>query len=159
MLINYKIGDATDPKALGLKVIVHCCNDIGVWGAGFVLALSKKWKQPENAYREWHAQGVYDGETFDLGGVIFIRVEPDIIVANLIGQRGVGRTMGGPPVRYKAIKMGLDKVAYFCLDNNASIHMPRIGCGLAGGLWPRVEELIQNTLLSKGLEVNVYDLK
>jgi hypothetical protein len=37
-------GDVTCPSQQGLKIIAHICNDIGGWGKGFVLALSKKWK-------------------------------------------------------------------------------------------------------------------
>jgi hypothetical protein len=36
--------------------------------------------------------------------------------------------------------------------------MPRIGCGLAGGTWDRIEPLIHERLLSAGLHVTVYDL-
>lgn len=42
MEILYIKGDATAPIGSGVKVITHICNDIGGWGKGFVLALSKK---------------------------------------------------------------------------------------------------------------------
>ena len=48
MEILYIKGDATAPIGSGVKVITHICNDIGGWGKGFVLALSKKM---ENAGR------------------------------------------------------------------------------------------------------------
>ena len=48
--INYVIGDATAPQGEGNKIICHICNDVGGWGAGFVMALSKKWKQPVEEY-------------------------------------------------------------------------------------------------------------
>jgi O-acetyl-ADP-ribose deacetylase (regulator of RNase III) len=79
--INYIKGDATNPQGLGNKLIVHICNDIGAWGKGFVLAISKKWKEPEKEYREW-----YKSQTdFELGKVQFVQVEPDAFVANMIG--------------------------------------------------------------------------
>jgi O-acetyl-ADP-ribose deacetylase (regulator of RNase III) len=160
MPINYKTGDATNPQGSGIKVIVHCCNDIGVWGAGFVLALSNKWKQPEKEYRRWYSFGTSAGVTFDLGNVVFIPVEEDISVANLIGQRGVARGLDNrAPIRYKAIEEGFISVADFCLRNNASVHMPRIGCGLAGGFWKEIEPIIEKTLVLKGISVTVYDLK
>lgn len=53
-VINYTTGDATAPTTQGNKIIVHICNDVGGWGKGFVLAISKKWKQPEQNYREWY---------------------------------------------------------------------------------------------------------
>jgi hypothetical protein len=40
----------------------------------------------------------------------------------------------------------------------ASIHMPRIGSGLAGGSWEVVEEIVEETLCRQGLRVTVYDL-
>ena len=43
--IRYVTGDATRPEGEGPKIIVHICNDIGAWGRGFVLALSKRFKE------------------------------------------------------------------------------------------------------------------
>jgi hypothetical protein len=40
----------------------------------------------------------------------------------------------------------------------ASVHMPRIGCGLAGGEWPKVEMLVKYFLTDRGISVTVYDL-
>lgn len=38
---------------------------------------------------------------------------------------------------------------------NASVHMPRIGCGLGGGTWEEVEPIIVRTLTDT--QVHVYD--
>lgn len=35
-------GDATRPIEDDPKIIVQVCNEIGGWGAGFVLAISKR---------------------------------------------------------------------------------------------------------------------
>ena len=35
--------------------------------------------------------------------------------------------------------------------------MPRIGCGLAGGKWSRVEPLIIERLVKRDIAVTVYD--
>ena len=153
--INYITGDATQPDAEGKKIIVHVCNDIGGWGKGFVLALSKRWKQPEAEYRRWHNGD--DDRPFELGQVQFVPVESDLWVANLIGQRGIRRSGGKPPVRYDAIKAGLDRVSTFAEEHQASVHMPRIGCGLAGGSWDEIEPLIIDTLIAAGVSVTVYD--
>jgi len=50
--IHYLIGDATKPDVAGNKIIAHICNDVGGWGKGFVLAISKSWPEPERKYRE-----------------------------------------------------------------------------------------------------------
>jgi O-acetyl-ADP-ribose deacetylase (regulator of RNase III) len=153
-MIQYCIGDATQPIGEGNKIIPHICNDIGGWGKGFVLALSKRWKQPEQAYREWYESQ----KNFELGQVQFVEVEPDLVVANIIGQKGIQKSGGKAPIRYEAVKEGLAKIAIYAQDKNASIHMPRIGSGLAGGKWEVIEKIIQEELIVKDIEVTVYAL-
>ncbi len=152
--IKYITGDATHPVGTGNKVIVHICNDIGGWGKGFVMAISKRWKGPEQSYRAWFTAK----ENFELGEVQFVQVEPAIWVANLIGQHKIKTdSLGIPPIRYEAVSKGLEKVAQFAREKNASVHMPRIGCGLAGGTWDKMEPIIQSSLREKQIEVIVYD--
>jgi O-acetyl-ADP-ribose deacetylase (regulator of RNase III) len=134
---------------------VHVCNDIGGWGRGFVLALSKRWPQPESEFRKWYASK----ENYSLGEVQFVQVEENIWVANMIGQRDIKSDKhGNPPVRYEAIEKALSKVAVFATEKAGSIHMPRIGCGLAGGTWDKMEPIIKEALANKGVSVTVYDL-
>ncbi len=155
--ITYITGDATLPVGRGAAIIVHVCNDIGGWGAGFVLAISERWPEPERCYREWHKTKTFEDTPFELGQVQFVAVRNDLVVANLIGQHGLKRQGGLPPIRYEAIEMGLRQVARKAAETGASIHMPRIGCGLAGGTWDRIEPLIIQHLSSKNLSVTVYD--
>lgn len=145
--IQYVKGDATEPQGEGNKIIVHVCNDIGAWGAGFVLAISKKWYAPEMAYRR--------NKNRKIGSVDFIRVENDIIVANMIAQNGVGRDdKGNPPINYAALRIALNKANQHAWETGSTIHMPRIGCGLAGGDWNVVEKIIKNVMT---VPVTVYD--
>ena len=52
----------------------------------------------------------------------------------MIGQhKTITNSKGIPPIRYEAVEKCLEKLSYDTLKLNASIHMPRIGCGLAGG--------------------------
>lgn len=158
MPIHYVTGDATQPTGAGHKIVCHVCNDIGAWGAGFVVALSKRWKLPEQRYRDWHAGGSGDGP-FELGEVQFVAVDPSTTVANMIGQRGIRRgSKGVPPVRYEAIRTALGKVAAFAVTNSASVHMPRIGVGLGGGDWNAIEAIVEDELCSRLVSVTVYDL-
>ena len=154
-MIHYLKADATAPQTEGNIIITHICNDIGAWGKGFVLALSKRWKTPEKQYKKWYKQG----EGFALGVVQFVKVESDIWVANMIGQHKIYKDENGnPPIRYEAVKKALQQVANFALENNAKVQMPRIGCGLAGGSWDKIEAIINETLLEKNIEVFVCDL-
>lgn len=150
MKINFVIGDATSPIGQGDKIICHICNDIGAWGAGFVMALSKKWKQPEQAYLSMSKSERC------LGNVQLVAVEPDITVANMIAQRSVrsAETPDYIPIRYDAVRDCLTIVNKHAVENNATLHMPRIGCGLAGGNWFEIEKIIHEVVT---VDVTVYD--
>jgi O-acetyl-ADP-ribose deacetylase (regulator of RNase III) len=146
--INYVIGDATAPQGEGKKIICHICNDMGAWGAGFVLALSAKWKYPENRYRAI--------PHYELGSAMVLKVEEDLYVANMIAQHGLRPNAEGvPPVRYLALTDALSKVNDVAMSIGATLHMPRIGCGLAGGEWSAVEAILNEVVT---VDVTVYDL-
>ena len=152
--ITYLKGDATNPKAEGNKIIVHICNDIGGWGKGFVMAISKLLKLPEQSYRNWYKSK----ENFCLGAVQFVQVETDLWVANLIGQHKVNKDeQGNAPIRYEAVLAGLEKIGMFAAENAATVHMPRIGCGLAGGTWDKIEPLLNSAIANRDILITVYD--
>jgi O-acetyl-ADP-ribose deacetylase (regulator of RNase III) len=153
-MINYIKGDATNPVGDGVKVIVHVCNDIGAWGAGFVLALSRKWPEPEAEYLKWARE---TGKDMPLGEVQYVEVSSDIYVANMIGQHLTWPIYGVPPIRYGAIREGLEKISRFCIENQASVHAPKFGSGLAGGNWYEIEGIINDVLIKKGVEVTIYN--
>ncbi|MEU5719365.1 macro domain-containing protein [Streptomyces sp. NPDC020403] len=154
--ITYVRGDATAPQGKGVKLIAHVCNDLGGWSKGFVLALSRRWPEPEAAYRRWHRERA--GNDFGLGAVRFVQVQPYLWVANMVGQRGIRAGSKGVPVRYEAIDTALGAVADRAEELGASVHMPRIGCGLAGGRWSRIEPLVEQRLSQRGIPVTVYDI-
>lgn len=150
--IKYINGDATEPTGDGAKFIIHCCNDEKKWGAGFVLALSNKWKEPEQRYRSWK-------DADKLGLCQFVKVEPNLFVVNMIGQRGVGYQDGLPPVRYDEIEKCLATVGRYAKELNASVHGPRFCCGLAGAEWDVIEEKLKRNVLNKGVDVTIYDFE
>ncbi len=153
--IKYLIGDATNPVRQNPNTIIcitHCCNDLGAWGSGFVLALSAKWKDPEQQYRAWFMSKPKPS----LGEVQHVIVEPNILVANIIGQKGVIGPKNVKPVRYYAIKRGLKSLVE-TLPERTEFHMPRMGCGLAGGEWEEIESILVDVVLPTR-DVVVYDL-
>jgi len=148
-MIRYVIGDATAPVGDGPKIIAHVCNDAGGWGAGFVLALSRRDRNPERVYRD-------SGHRLDT--VSFANYgdpESRTIVANMVAQHGFGED-GEPPIRYPVLRECLREVALAAIGKGASIHMPRIGCGLAGGRWEEVSGIVEEAC--RGVLVTVYDL-
>jgi len=158
-MLTYLKGSATEPQGNGKKVIAHICNDIGGWGRGFVLSVTKKWPKAEADYRNWY-QGNLPLETdappypaFKLGSVRCVKVSNDTWVANMIAQHGIMQDANGiPPIRYDALRDCLRTLAMLGFD---SIHMPRIGCGLAGGKWSEIEPIVLAEL--SDVDVFVYD--
>lgn len=157
--LNYIIGDATNPQVSGNVIITHICNDVGKWGNGFVLAVQEKWPYVKRSYMKWSKAGYDDsGEKFVLGNVQFVYADTNIEIANIIGQRDIKPQHKMPPIRYQCVDLALRKVAQQALKTHASVHMPRMGTGLAGGKWDIIEKIIKLTLISKGINVYVYDL-
>jgi O-acetyl-ADP-ribose deacetylase (regulator of RNase III) len=160
-MITYLKGDATQHDDDGnAKIIAHICNDIGGWGRGFVLSLSKTYPVAEKWYRNWYQMQFdqYDNRRlipFRLGRMQLVRVNNNIFVANMIAQHGIMIKDGVPPIRYAALEDCLAELYLHAKDLGASVHMPRIGCGLAGGHWSEVQSIVLHML--PDVDVYVYD--
>jgi O-acetyl-ADP-ribose deacetylase (regulator of RNase III) len=167
-MITYIKGDATRPIGPGVKLVIHICNTKGGWGSGFVVSLSKRWKSPEIRYRKWFR----DGTNFILGEIQMVLVETleddgqETWVVNMIAQVGYGRRgaskhpvsledEGKPPIRYEALERCLEKVYDQAKKRGASIHSPRLGAGLAGGSWSKIEGILNKVL--GDLSITIYD--
>ena len=157
MEINYVIGNATQPVSENPVIICHIVNNLGKWGKGFVMALSRCYPQPEREYRRWYREKT--SIPWGLGQVQFVEINPRLWVANMIAQHGIGSDQNGqPPIRYAALRVSLAKVADFGLSQQAEVHLPRIGTGLAGGKWEQIAPLLEQELLQRGIAVTVYHL-
>jgi O-acetyl-ADP-ribose deacetylase (regulator of RNase III) len=190
--VRFVRGDATRPLGEGmLRVVAHVCNDVGAWGCGFVLAVARRWPAAERGYRAWFDEAARRGApTLELGRVQHCLVDgpcyhrdeawdfgdeddPDVPppgdsrclwVANMVAQRGIRRRASDPPaVCYDALATCLDEVFWHAVAHGASVHLPRIGAGLAGGDWARIERLVRATLVDRadgrpGVDVVVYAL-
>jgi O-acetyl-ADP-ribose deacetylase (regulator of RNase III) len=158
MNISYQAGDATDPPPSdGPRVIVHVCNNVGAWGAGFTRAVSRRWSRPEWVYRATFKARADSETPLPLGSVQFVAVGDGILVANMIAQNGLRSPSRRVVIDYPALADCLTSVAEFCKERGASVHMPRIGCGLAGGEWGAVVKVIAGTLGMLDVPVTVYD--
>jgi O-acetyl-ADP-ribose deacetylase (regulator of RNase III) len=155
-MVTYVKGDATKPQGDGLKIIAHVCNDKGGWGAGFVLALNKISTKPQRMYREWYSRK--KDNFLPLGVIQTVYITDSLYVVNMIAQHGTVNKLNPQPLSYEALEMSLESLAQVAIQTGGSIHMPRIGCGLAGGDWSVVESIINRTLTLRDVEVIVYDL-
>lgn len=163
-MVNYIQGDATVPLGDGTKIITHVVNDIGKWGKGFVVALSKRYKEPEEYYLDQYKRARWKKAVFKLGVAQWVCIEPGndgLFVVNMIAQSGLRSRQNPIPLRYDALEHCLTQVAQGARGltrgmekREISIHMPKIGSGLAGGDWQRIEPIIKETL--KDLPVFIY---
>lgn len=98
-MIQYITGDATKPTTTkGIRIIAHVNNDQGSWGSGFVIALSKRWSQPEANYRAW--------KDLSLGEIQITPVKDEhgrLYVANMIAQHEYVSPHNPVALRYGAL--------------------------------------------------------
>lgn len=161
--IHYIIGDATLPIETEAenRLIVHCCNSLGAWGAGFVVPLGRRYPLAKEEYKKFIEE---NKGKFILGEVNEVPVGKHLYVENLIGQSFLYKKPNGEiPCNYTAIEIGFFNIIvkwFHVKKESFSIHMPRIGCGLAGGDWETIENIIYRTFIDiADVDVYVYDLK
>lgn len=167
-MIKYVKGDATNPCIKdGIRIIAHICNDVGKFGAGFAKCIAERWGIVRDRYVEWsiHPSGTL------LGDCQVVPVGSNIYVVNMIAQHGVRSSDNLSPIDYNALAECLnllyDWVASYTKVKNCllrpkycpdiTIHMPRIGCGLAGGDW-RIISSVLNICIPYP-DVYIYDLE
>jgi len=148
-------GDATDTRGEGRRILAHVVNDkAALWGAGFGLAVRKKWPQAQTAFREWATR---NPAMFRLGNVFMSAVDENVTAFQMVCQHGYGPSPK-PRIRYSALQSCLERLAQEAIRERATVHMPRIGAGQAGGSWGLIGQLVDEALCARGLRVTVYDL-
>lgn len=154
--LNYLFGDALSPRGAGPKLIVHIVNDrTPNWGGGgFAVAVRRKWPSVQTDFKDW-AQDIHG--KLQLGAIHVSRATLDTRVVSMIAQKGFGPS-STPRIRYSALEQCLGAVAHVALQDSATVHMPKIGSGNAGGSWAIIEELLIEHLAKKRIGVNVYSL-
>jgi O-acetyl-ADP-ribose deacetylase (regulator of RNase III) len=167
MPLHYVSGDASIPNRVPstVTVIVHVVNNIFVWGKGFVLSLDKHYPAIKLQYFEYQrtlrkAKAVdYLGDCQLTYDVSLSTPYKTTVVANLFAQHGIRSATNPRPLQYNALRTSLTNLKAELLrrEDTFVIHMPRIGCGLAGGKWELVEPILMETVVPS-FDVYVYDL-
>lgn len=134
----------------GCVLIPHVCNNIGAWGAGFVVPLGVQFPEAKARYLQWVKKDE-DSLPFGLGSTQFVTID-NVVVCNMVAQNGTG---GIRPLRYNALSRCLDEVAIMALSSGGQIICPAFGSGLAGGYWPFIEALIKDCWLEREISVTV----
>lgn len=153
--LDFVHGNVLKPVGTGTKVICQLVNDQArVWGGGVARAAAQQYPSAHQKFSEWFVQ---TPRRERLGKVHFSSAGPEIVIASLIAQEGYGAS-SSPRIRYAPLERCFSTVAQFAIDREASVHLPRIGVGQSGGAWDTVEEIIRDTLVSRGICVRIYDL-
>lgn len=137
----------------GCSIIVpHVCNNVGVFGGGFTKELSEKYPVVKENY---HLLG-NNFLKHNLGYTQYIETLKNkeygykLIFANMIAQNGLISTNNPRPLNYGALVRCMESVANYIkilsktLDHDIQIHCPKFGCGLAGGNWDLICNLIED---------------
>lgn len=125
-------------------IIPHVCNNLGAWGAGFVVPLGQHYPDAKESYLKCNKT---------LGHTDIASLPNNLFVANMIAQDGVG---GKRPLRYDALTFCMHAVRAFATEKQAHIHAPLFGSGLAGGNWNFITQLILDVW--GDLSVSIYYL-
>jgi hypothetical protein len=153
--ITYLVGDATEPRGTGNRIIAHVVNDrTPRWGGGFALVVRREWPLLQDEFVTWAET---DRSRLRLGNVHFAAVQEGLTVCSMVSQHGYGPSPT-PRIRYEALGKCLTALAEKGGQHGATVHTPRIGCGQAGGSWDVVSELLEDSLCRTGVQVTVYDV-
>lgn len=146
-MIKYIKGDALQTHA---ELIAHGCNCRGAFGYGIAGQITKVYPKAQEAYLK-----KYKAEGWNLGEVQVVPVGANKFIANCATQKNYGSPKGGKIyVDYKAIEVVMIELKRICEENSWTLAMPKIGAGLAGGDWNKIEEIINKTF--PNTEVLVY---
>jgi len=120
-------------------IICHQVNTKGVMGAGLAKQIRTKFPEVYKAYNELCKRN--QGEDL-LGNLHIVGVEVNLLVANLFGQSHYGGR--GVRTNYGALQDALEETVIFGKEHNLPIYVPyNMGCGLAGGSWNTVKDIIK----------------
>jgi O-acetyl-ADP-ribose deacetylase (regulator of RNase III) len=148
-------GDALEPRGTGARIIAQIVNDkTPNWGAGFARAVRTKYPAVQEAFREW---SLVSPNNLTLGNTHVSQVTDDLYIVTMIAPHGYGDS-AKPRIRYAALRDCLRQLNKIAVDKAATVHMPRIGTGYAGGNWPFISELIDEMLVRNGIAVTIYTL-
>lgn len=148
--IEYKQGDATVASVGEKTYIVHICNNLGAWGAGFVLPLAKRYPKSREVYFA-HKRDL------PLGTNQPVYIDESVTIFNMIAQDGFPSREHPVAVSYKALEKCLTEIGQIAASTGYTVQMPRIGCGIGGGRWQDVEGIVKRTLCAQDVPVRVLD--
>jgi len=142
-------------------VIAHGCNCFCTMGAGIAPQMAKNFGCDQFVLE----QKQHRGSINKLGNIDYETVEINcqpyfLNVVNAYTQYMYGRNHADGvdiPLDYEALTLCMKKINHTFKGQH--IGLPQIGCGLAGGDWERVKQIIQKELLDCNVTIVIYDEK
>ncbi len=152
-MIIYEKGDVLKSEA---NIIAHGVNCVGGFGAGIAGQIAKKHPIVKKEYLS-----KFYSDDWKLGEVQYVEIEysgVDVVkfIANCSTQIDY-KPKGILHCDYEALETCMNNLKCTCLNNNYTLAMPKIGCGLAGGNWELVSRIIEN-VFGDDMDVFVYEL-
>ena len=133
-----------DLLACDADVLCHQTNYHGVMGGGVALAIADRLLSPED-YSRYQKMCLRKGAAL-IGSVQYIQssIEPRYTIANLFSQDERLICATGTATDYNALEKCLVFVEHYAYSTNKTVAVPGgIGCGVAGGDWTRVRQIIE----------------
>jgi len=132
-------------------IIAHQVNCKKKMGSGVALHI-------KNAFPEVYEKYMLDEPK--LGRVEFCETKDGRIIANMYAQDDYGYD-GKQYTNVEALSNCLDTLGWYCiLTKCRAVALPyKIGCGRGGADWERVYKIIEETLVSKNIEVELWRLE
>ena len=138
-MILETIGDITTLPANQIHIIAHQTNCRGVMGAGVAKQIKEKLLTPQAFNRYLEVCNQYRGSL--LGETLMLPTIDGRLVANCFGEDVP--TGQGLDTNYNALMHSLNRVRNYMRKTNTCAAIPGlIGCGLAGGDWKIVSDII-----------------
>lgn len=151
-MITYVDGDILEAPE---NFLVQSVNHRGLMGAGLAKALLQKHPKIIDNYKIMCEKLSYEEIKRD-GLVSWYKVSEDKYVVSIFGQEYYGRNK--KYTDYVSLGNGLETVRLFAQSRDYTVAIPSgIGCGLGGGDWDIVQDIIEQCFrFSQNLEVKIY---
>ncbi len=150
--IILEYGDATKPRGKGKMIIAQVVNTGAAVGFSFGLSLAKNYPETKTKLEEWKK----DKAAFILGNSQLVKVKENLYVFQMLAQKGVRPKGDEVLLKYPELRKCLIDLRITATEMNASVHMPVIGAGQAGGDWNIIIGMIHDELVNFNIKVNVY---
>ena len=161
MNIQYQETNLLELKEVhNKKIIIHICNELGIWAGRFGVRFSLIYSQAEEEYRKWYEKinknNCYSS-VLPFGEIQKVVISDSLEVVNIIAQEGVKFSHNKTPVKYDAFRECLEKVVevYKHDYNLPTIYFSELNLNDAGAEKEKIESIINDTLIKNAFSVTI----